>query len=58
MFARTFDMGDLRRAGLATDMDQVSVSFNGGRTLRGMHYQADPHGEEKLVAASAVRSTT
>ncbi len=49
-FARTFDIETFAAHGLATTVDQVSVSFNArAGTLRGMHYQADPHGEEKLV---------
>jgi dTDP-4-dehydrorhamnose 3,5-epimerase len=49
-FARTFDRELLERHGLAADVIQSSVSFNErAGTLRGMHYQAEPHGEEKLV---------
>jgi len=49
-FARTFDRADW----LARDMDptvaQCNTSFNErAGTLRGMHFQADPHGEPKLV---------
>lgn len=50
LFARTFDRETFAAHGLATTVDQVSVSYNErAGTLRGMHYQADPHGEEKLV---------
>jgi dTDP-4-dehydrorhamnose 3,5-epimerase len=50
LFARTFDRETFAAHGLATIVDQVSVSYNEhAGTLRGMHYQADPHGEEKLV---------
>ncbi len=49
-FARTFDVETFAAHRLATTVDQLSVSFNArAGTLRGMHYQADPHGEEKLV---------
>jgi dTDP-4-dehydrorhamnose 3,5-epimerase len=49
-FGRTFDVETFAAHGLATTIDQVSVSYNAvAGTLRGMHYQADPHGEEKLV---------
>ena len=49
-FARTFDIKTFAEHGLATVVDQVSVSHNArAGTLRGMHYQAAPHGEEKLV---------
>ena len=35
-------------------MPQSSVSFNPRRgTLRGMHYQAEPHAEDKLVRCTA-----
>jgi dTDP-4-dehydrorhamnose 3,5-epimerase len=49
-FARTFD----REEFAARDMDPRVVQCNASQnascdTLRGMHYQADPHGESKLV---------
>jgi len=49
-FARTWSAEELAAAGLSTTLVQCSISFNHRRgTLRGMHYQADPHGETKLV---------
>lgn len=49
-FARTFCAEEFTRHGLVTDVAQCSVSFNRIKgTLRGMHYQAAPHGEVKLV---------
>jgi dTDP-4-dehydrorhamnose 3,5-epimerase len=49
-FARTFDTEDFRTRGLNPDVAQCNASFNARRdTLRGMHYQAEPHGESKLV---------
>jgi dTDP-4-dehydrorhamnose 3,5-epimerase len=49
-FARTFDAEEFRARGLNPDVLQCNASFNARRdTLRGMHYQADPHGESKLV---------
>ncbi|MGO9487899.1 MAG: dTDP-4-dehydrorhamnose 3,5-epimerase [Solirubrobacteraceae bacterium] len=49
-FARTFDAEDFRARGLNPDAVQCNASFNPRRgTLRGMHHQADPHGESKLV---------
>jgi dTDP-4-dehydrorhamnose 3,5-epimerase len=49
-FARTFDRDEFTTRGLSQDVVQCSVSHNVKRhTLRGMHYQADPHGEAKLV---------
>lgn len=49
-FARTFDVDEFTRRGLHAAVVQCNASFNAKRdTLRGMHYQADPHGEAKLV---------
>ncbi|MGA2320201.1 MAG: dTDP-4-dehydrorhamnose 3,5-epimerase [Solirubrobacteraceae bacterium] len=49
-FARTFDAEEFRSRGLDDRVVQCSASFNARRgTLRGMHYQAEPHGESKLV---------
>ena len=49
-FARTFCAEEFRRAGLVPAVSQCSVSFNKRRgTLRGLHYQAAPHEETKLV---------
>src|SRR4051794_21385682 len=50
LFARTFDRDQFAAHGLAADIVQASVSYNArAGTLRGLHYQAEPHGEEKLV---------
>jgi dTDP-4-dehydrorhamnose 3,5-epimerase len=49
-FARAFDEKTFAEHGLATAFSQCSVSFNRHKgTLRGLHYQAAPHMEEKLV---------
>lgn len=49
-FARTFDVEEFRARGLELEVVQCSCSFSARRgTLRGMHYQAEPHGEPKLV---------
>jgi dTDP-4-dehydrorhamnose 3,5-epimerase len=49
-FARTFDAEEFEAHGLNPAVVQCSASFNSRRdTLRGMHYQAEPHGESKLV---------
>jgi dTDP-4-dehydrorhamnose 3,5-epimerase len=49
-FARTFDIDELAARGLQLEVVQCNVSFSPRRgTLRGMHYQAEPHGESKLV---------
>jgi dTDP-4-dehydrorhamnose 3,5-epimerase len=50
-FARTFDAGELRARGMDPAVVQCSASFNGrAGTLRGMHLQAPPHGESKIVS--------
>lgn len=49
-FARTFDAEEMRVRGLDASVVQCNASFNARRgTLRGLHYQAEPHGEPKLV---------
>ena len=49
-FARTFCTDEFAARGLQRRFVQCSVSFNVLRgTLRGMHYQAAPHEEAKLV---------
>ena len=55
-FARSLLRGGICGARLADRMPQCSVSFNPRRgTLRGMHYQAAPHAEDKLVRCTAGR---
>ncbi len=49
-FARTFCESEFATHGLCTNWPQTSISFNAKKqTLRGMHYQAAPHEEVKLV---------
>jgi len=49
-FARTFCEEEFARAGLEMRVVQTNFSRNPRRlTLRGMHYQAEPHGEPKIV---------
>lgn len=49
-FARTFCAEEFAKRGLAAAMVQCSTSFNTRQgTLRGLHYQAAPHAEDKLV---------
>jgi dTDP-4-dehydrorhamnose 3,5-epimerase len=49
-FARTFSSGEFAARGLDHRVEQCSTSFNAkGGTLRGLHYQAAPYGEAKLV---------
>src|ERR1700677_190238 len=49
-FARSFDPQEFAAHGLDPAIAQCNVSFNARcGTLRGLHYQAAPHGESKLV---------
>lgn len=53
-FARTFCEDEFAAAGLVTRFPQASVSYNARRgTVRGMHFQAAPHEETKLVRCLA-----
>jgi dTDP-4-dehydrorhamnose 3,5-epimerase len=49
-FARTWCRDDFERHGLNPRLAQCNLSYNLQRgTLRGMHFQAQPHEEAKLV---------
>ena len=49
-FARSFCMEEFRAHGLEQRVAQCNVSFNlKAGTLRGLHFQGEPHGEAKLV---------
>jgi dTDP-4-dehydrorhamnose 3,5-epimerase len=49
-FARTFCVEEFAARALETSYLQHSVSFSSRKgTVRGMHYQREPHGEVKLV---------
>jgi dTDP-4-dehydrorhamnose 3,5-epimerase len=49
-FGRSFCRHEFIERGLNPDVVQCNISFNRDTgTLRGMHYQAEPHDEEKLV---------
>jgi dTDP-4-dehydrorhamnose 3,5-epimerase len=49
-FARTYDAQAFRDHGIDPTVVQCNASFNArADTVRGLHYQADPHGETKLV---------
>lgn len=53
-FARVFDRDEFARAGLETEYPQHSVAHNFRHNLiRGMHFQAPPHTEAKLVRCSS-----
>lgn len=52
-FVRCFDADAFAAHGLDPRVVQCSVSRNArAGTLRGLHFQADPHGEAKLVRCS------
>ena len=53
-FARSFCADEFSAQALSGAMSQCSVSFNTRKgTLRGLHFQAAPHAEEKLVRCTA-----
>lgn len=53
-FARTFDAEEFRSHGLATRVEQCNLSYNARRgTVRGLHWQAAPAGEHKLIRCVA-----
>lgn len=55
-FARTFCRREFEARGLNPNLAQCSVSFNyKAGTLRGMHWQAEPHEEDKLVRCTMGR---
>lgn len=49
-FARAFSVDEFRDAGMVSDISQINiaVSHRAG-TIRGIHWQGDPHAEAKLV---------
>jgi dTDP-4-dehydrorhamnose 3,5-epimerase len=53
-FVRVYCADEYRKNGLDTAIAQCSISTNHRRgTLRGMHFQAEPHGEAKTVRCIA-----
>ena len=53
-FARTWCARELAEVGLPGEFVQGNVSFNRrAGTMRGLHWQADPHAEDKLVRVTA-----
>jgi len=49
-FARTYCKREFEKVGLDFEVVQANLSWNNSKgTLRGMHYQAAPHAEAKLV---------
>ena len=52
-FARSFCKEEFRKYGLKTDIVQCNISYNKKKgTLRGMHYQAAPYEEAKIVSCT------
>jgi len=52
-FARTFDAAEWKARGMSSRVVQCNLSRNLARgTLRGLHHQAAPHEEAKLVRCS------
>lgn len=53
-FARTWDADEFAERGLNSRLSQCSISYNRMRgTLRGLHYQAAPYEEAKLVRCTS-----
>jgi dTDP-4-dehydrorhamnose 3,5-epimerase len=53
-FARSFCKEEFEKHGLETSLVQCNISYNKKKgTLRGMHYQAPPHEEAKIVSCTA-----
>ena len=53
-FARAFSTDEFEQHGLVSTFVQSGIAFNPRTaTLRGMHYQAAPHAEVKLVRCTA-----
>jgi dTDP-4-dehydrorhamnose 3,5-epimerase len=53
-FARAFGVEEFGAMDAETVVHAVNISFNrAAGTLRGMHFQAEPHGEVKLVRCTA-----
>jgi dTDP-4-dehydrorhamnose 3,5-epimerase len=54
MFARTYCAREFQAHGLDPTLAQCNISYNHHRgTLRGMHFQAAPHEEAKVVRVTA-----
>jgi dTDP-4-dehydrorhamnose 3,5-epimerase len=49
-FARTYDAERFAALGLATSWPQHGEAYNAAAgTIRGLHFQREPHGEDKLI---------
>ena len=55
-FARTFCAEAMAAVGIPFAVAQANISLNPAiRTLRGLHYQREPHGEPKIVSCRSGR---
>ena len=55
-FARTFCREEFAAHGLTFPVQQANTAFSANKgTVRGMHYQAEPHAEAKLVRCTRGR---
>lgn len=53
-FARSFDAHEWQKRAMNPALAQCNISFNkSAGTLRGLHWQAAPHGEDKLVRVTS-----
>ena len=53
-FARSFCVDDFNEAGIDIHVVQANISFNKhSGAVRGMHYQASPHAEAKVVRCTS-----
>jgi dTDP-4-dehydrorhamnose 3,5-epimerase len=53
-FARSYSPEEFSAQGLGPQLRECSVSYNARKaTLRGMHFQTEPHEEHKLVRCTA-----
>ncbi len=49
-FARTYCYKELEKRGVTKNIVQINTSYSFKKgTLRGLHYQVDPHGETKIM---------
>jgi dTDP-4-dehydrorhamnose 3,5-epimerase len=56
VFARTYDAAEFAASGLPTDWPQCNTSWNARKgTLRGLHFQAAPRPDPKLVRCTRGR---
>ena len=53
-FAMSWSADEFSKRGLARELRECNISFNRRKgTLRGMHYQREPHAQAKLIRCTA-----